>query len=547
MKLLLRAGGLALLLTGSLAADVLVLKDGTKVGGKVVDKTERYEVTTDMGLRSYLKDEVEKVLTSPKELVGDSDKLFEEAKQEYTAALQITDQAQQTVKLKETLTKVKSVRESLSLARDLFPDDKFSDLDARMVQVIQLMRLLRERVSVDLASGRESRGGGGGGGSAMINPPVVKPPSPEALATAFSALVDPAKRVEPLVRTVARETFRSQRANFPQAYDIATAAMIFLSRPEAEWKISPPVAKTLQDYFAKPWLKDPVKLTPAMHQEAAAWLLDQVNAVRKTDPNAAVDALTLFGVGHYANAPFGPDSEKTARALGLTVKNGIAGTIEGYVVRELDSWISSGEFDIAVLTWKKEYRDIDTPAVRYVWAYALLRVAQLKKKGFDRPVSALETVTASDAPTRDHLLALEKSIKAEASCSSCGGEGKFRCPNCCGKKEIRTNCTECKGTGKKIQPGKGFRATEIPCYPCRGRGYTQRIVCEKCKDGHVTCAQCGGKTQKPPELEEICTLATCPDCDGRGWSFRTVIWACRSCMGLGLKITPKADPTKLLP
>ena len=55
------------------------------------------------------------------------------------------------------------------------------------------------------------------------------------------------------------------------------------------------------------------------------------------------------------------------------------------------------------------------------------------------------------------------------------------------------------------------------------------------------------KSQKPPELEEICTLSTCPDCDGRGWSFRTVVWACRSCLGLGQKIAPKADPAKLLP
>lgn len=545
MNQLLRAVGLGLLISGTLAADVLVLKDGSKVGGKVVDKNERYEITTDQGLRSYLKEEVEKVLTSPKELVGESDKLFEEAKQEYQAALQITDPSEQTAKLHATLTKVKGVRETLSMARDLFPEDKFADLDQRMVQVIQLMRLLRERSTTDMARGREDRrGGGGGGSSATITP--VSPASPEALTTAFSALADPVKRVDPLVRTVARETFRCQRTNFPQAYDIATAAMIFLSRPEADWRISGAAAKSLQDYFAKPWLKDPVKLTPALHHEAAAWILDQINSVRKADPNAAVDALTLFGVGHYANAPFGADSEKTAQALGLMVKNGIAGTPEGYVVRELDSWISGGEFDIAVLTWMKEYREIDTPAVRYVWAYALLRVAQEKKKGFDRSVSALESVKVSDAPSRDHLLALEKSIKLEASCSYCGGEGKFRCPNCCGKKVTQTNCPDCKGTGKK-RVGQGLRSSEVQCFTCRGRGYLQRIVCEKCKDGFVLCAQCNGKSKKPPELEDICTLATCPDCEGRGWSFRTVLWACRSCMGLGQKITPKADPAKLLP
>ena len=144
----------------------------------------------------------------------------------------------------------------------------------------------------------------------------------------------------------------------------------------------------------------------------------------------------------------------------------------------------------------------------------------------------------------------------EASCSSCLGEGKFRCPNCCGNKVTRDNCVECKGTGKKPRTGGGFGGgfggggfggNALPCYPCRGKGYTKLVVCEKCKDGNVSCGSCGGKSQKPPELEEICTLSPCPDCDGRGWCFRTVVWACRSCMGLGQKIIPKADPAKVLP
>jgi hypothetical protein len=381
----------------------------------------------------------------------------------------------------------------------------------------------------------------------VVAAPATAPRSPEALQNAFSALLDPARRADALARAGARETFRIQREHFPEVYDLATAAMIFLSRPEAEWRLTGAGARALQDYFAQPWLKEPLKLTPPLHQQAAAWLIDRIATVRKADPSAAVDALTLFGVGHFANAPFGGDSEKTARSLGLVVKNGIAGTAEGYCIRELDTWIANGDFDLAVLTWVREYRDTDTPAVRYVWAYALLRVAQAKKKGFNRPIEALETVKASDAATQAHLAALSKSIKTEASCSSCGGEGKFRCPNCCGKKETRFDCTYCKGKGRVPIPGKGGRAYEINCSHCHGRGYEKLIVCEKCKEGHITCPQCGGKSPKPPELEEICTLADCPDCGGRGLSFRTVLWACRSCMGLGQKIIPKADPSKLLP
>ena len=77
------------LLLGSLAwGDVVVLKSGARLGGKVVDKTTHYEVTVDGALRTYLKEEVEKILSSPKELLGDSDKLYEEAKAGYTHALQ---------------------------------------------------------------------------------------------------------------------------------------------------------------------------------------------------------------------------------------------------------------------------------------------------------------------------------------------------------------------------------------------------------------------------------------------------------------------------
>lgn len=549
MRHLLRATGLAILLSGTLAADVLVLKDGNKVGGRIVDKVDRYEITTDQGLRSYLKEEVERVVTSPKELLGDSDRLFEEAKQEYQAALAIADPAQQSGKLKDALAKVKTVRETLAAARDLFPDDKGAEIDQKLVQVMQLMRLLRERVGSEVATRRP-----GPARPAMINGPaapaaaaVPASASPQALSVAFSALLDPARRADPVARVVARETFRTQRAHFPEAYDLATAAMLFLSRPEADWRLTAAAQKALAEYFAKPWLKDPMRMTPGLHQEATAWLIEQMNAVRKADAGASVEALALFGTGHYAQAPFGADSEKRARGLGLLVKNGIAGTPDGFVVRELNPWIASGDFDLAVLTWAREYRDVDTPAARYLWSYALLGLAQAKKKGFERAVSAFDSVRVSDAASRDHLAALQKSIKLEASCSSCGGEGKFRCSNCCGKKEVRTNCAECKGTGKKTQPGRGFRTADIPCYPCRGRGYEKLLVCGKCKDGTMTCGSCGGKSQKPPQMEEICELSSCPDCDGRGWVFRMVLWACRSCLGVGQKIAPKVDPAKLLP
>ncbi|HLY74607.1 MAG TPA: hypothetical protein VKU80_10865, partial [Planctomycetota bacterium] len=50
------------LLSTTLFADVAVLKDGRKVSGKIVDKVTHYEVTTEMGLRTFLKDEVDHLI-----------------------------------------------------------------------------------------------------------------------------------------------------------------------------------------------------------------------------------------------------------------------------------------------------------------------------------------------------------------------------------------------------------------------------------------------------------------------------------------------------
>src|SRR5262245_54196723 len=117
MQNTLRAGAIFLLLASTLSADVVVLKSGQKISGRVVDKGIHFEVTTDAGLRTFLRDEVEDVLTSPKELLGDTEKTFEEAKKQYTEAVALGDQNERNTKLKEALEKVRTVREALASAR----------------------------------------------------------------------------------------------------------------------------------------------------------------------------------------------------------------------------------------------------------------------------------------------------------------------------------------------------------------------------------------------------------------------------------------------
>ena len=102
MLRLARVSGILLLLASTLSADVLVLKSGAKISGRVVDKGIHFEVTTDAGLRTFLREEVEDVISSPKELLGDSEKIFEEAKKEYTEAIALSNQDERNAKLKKT-------------------------------------------------------------------------------------------------------------------------------------------------------------------------------------------------------------------------------------------------------------------------------------------------------------------------------------------------------------------------------------------------------------------------------------------------------------
>ncbi len=542
-----RLGSFAVLvcLCGTLSADVLVLKDGSRVGGRLVEKASHYEITTDAGLRTYLKEEVDKVIKDPKEVLGDADKILAEAKADYLRGMEIQDLNAQGAVMKETAAKLSKARELIATTRDLFPEDKYADLDVKLVQLMQLMRLVRERVGSDMA-----KRSGLPGGPSLVNAPP--PPPGVTIEEAFSILTDSGKRADPAQRIKARDTFRGQRAYSPELYEVATAAMLFLSKPEADWKMDAPAAAALQEYFNQPWLKDPKKISPAQHQAAAQWTSDKIAALKKASGAAQVEPIQLFGIGHLGQAPAGPEQDKTARLLGLSLQNGILGTPEGFAVRDMNAWMAGGDYDLAVLAFVKDHRATDTPIVRFVWSNALLRLVQAKKRGWDRPVSAFTTVSIADTSGKDHVTALIKSIKAAGNCNQCLGEGKLRCTNCHGKTEHRTDCDKCKGKGKIPEPGysslssSGFAVPEIPCYPCRGRGFTRLVKCEKCKGGWNDCRQCE-KEKAAPALEDICSAQGCYQCDGRGFVFRKILWACKSCLGLGQKLTPKSDPTKILP
>ena len=504
-----------LALAGVAAADVVVLKDGTRVPGRVVEKSTHYEVATpDMGLRTFLKEEVEKILKDPKELLGDSDKLYEEAKKDFEKIL-AAPAAEQNALVRDAVSKVSRVREAYATALDLFPDD--DKLGKQLMLVMQLMRLLRDRMGSEIAKRPAA-------GTPSATPEAPALPADDAL----TVLRDPAKRNDPARRGAARASFQAQRSN-----DVAVAALMFLAKTDAEMKIEGPVLKAVQEYLEKPWLTEG---KPEKHLEAARHLAD----LKKTSP-AAVDALLPFAITHLSNATPGPEVDKAARALGLVVSNGKIGTAEGHAVADLNSWIASGDFDLAVLAFVREHRSTDTPMVRFVWSYALLRLVTDRKRGFERPVDALSKISTADVAFRDHVAALGKSIKAAGSCGTCLGEGKVRCTNCHGKKTIIVVCVKCKGKGHTVNS----LGAELLCLPCKGTGNSAAIVCDKCKEGTFDCKQCPAP-KPPPALEDMIDAAPCADCQGRGLAFQKARVPCRPCAGLGQKLIPKADPSKVL-
>ncbi len=606
-----RTAALLSLLSTALFADVVVLKEGgERVSGRVTDKQNYVEVMTDQGLRTFIRDEIDRIITGPQEFLGDSEQAFEQAKADYQKMLGLPP-AEQNAVIKGAVANLTKAREAYAAARDVFPDDKYSDLDKKLMQIMQLMRLLRDRMGSEIA-----RSGSPVDRKPTDPPRVDRPASVPGLQEAFALLVDAARRQDAGARRGARDAFRSQRSGVPDLYDLATAAMIFLSRSDADSGLAGPALAAVQEYFAKPWLKEPLKLTPALHQEAAAYLADKIAAVKKA--GASTEVLGLFALGHLGGMVAGPEHEKIARALGLTVAGGIAGTPEGHAVRDLSAWIAGGEFDLAVRAFVNEYRAIDTPPVRFVWSFALLNLVSQKKRGFDRPVSALATVRG-DGAVQGHVGALSKSIQAVAPCSMCAGDGWLRCTNCHGQKTIYNICRACNGT----RLVKNKTGTEIFCNACNFTGIASKLECGKCKDGYFDCPKCklpacqpcsnsartlcksckglkvlknqcgacGGSgraglgggglrggllcqtckgsgndqirkcpgcaggfndcgscepLRKPPAVEDVCDAAPCALCEGRGLAFRRIAIPCKSCLGLGKRLTPKADPAKVL-
>src|SRR6185503_3175278 len=95
----------------------------------------------------------EKNIKDPRERHGEVEKVMAEAKDEYQKAVAMTEGPERNALLKDSIAKIDAARTAVSSTRELFPEDKYADLDQKLMQIMQLKRLLRDRLHSEFAGG----------------------------------------------------------------------------------------------------------------------------------------------------------------------------------------------------------------------------------------------------------------------------------------------------------------------------------------------------------------------------------------------------------
>ncbi len=629
---------LAALLTLPAAADVLVLNDGRKLAGSVKDKPDGFEITIDGQMLAFGKDEVSRWIKSPKDLTLDAERQYEEAKRIYSEAVAIEDGRQSEGRMREALPRVTKAREGYAEARDLFPEG-YPELDAALVNVMKLMRLVREKLGSQIASGGAPSVVPAGVKLKETPPPVAKPKEPTAAplpdapvkpppavepapaasaAEAYAILVDPARRADAGLREGARALFRSVAGGGGPSVDFAMAGYVFLSRDDYEWGllqdvvdvkggpagvykgrlvrrsdvlqvlvqadrrelrirkaadgtyVSPPGGseskasevklsvgvpsesyKALQEYFKALELAKIEALADLEVAEGVKYLSLKTKELKAKGQD--VEALSLFVAGLasalIAKGKGVPTKELEAafRDLGWEKSEygAVWGTKAGLAMDDYRKWMASGEYGLAVVQFQNDYKSQGELNVRYALGLLMILKSLADNRAYNRPAAYLE-LQARTAPTpqsRDHILALAKSVRTATPCVPCGGANQVNCATCKGKIKINVQCGKCGGSGK-VNSFNGV----ITCTGCQGQGTFRNVNCPKCKaTGKVECKARGcDKPVKPPTFDSFAEMYKCALCRGMGSVLQHAAYACPECSGIGLILQPRSDPTKLL-
>ena len=124
------------------------------------------------------------------------------------------------------------------------------------------------------------------------------------------------------------------------------------------------------------------------------------------------------------------------------------------------------------------------------------------------------------------------------------------CDKCHGKRQIETPCATCMGKGRV--PPIVLGIPSILCDGCKGAALLKG-PCKDCSEtGIADCGKCGGKgvrdgkSPERPQLQDVYTASPCTACGGGGWPLPSLAVPCEKCFGLGVRVKPSADASKVL-
>ena len=140
-----RAGLVVLLLSASLSAEVLVLKDGTHYSGTLVDKGDAWEVTTKHGSLLIKKSEVEQILTDPKDASKEVDALRAEAQRLYEEGCAKDDADARNATLDAAIKLLEKAKRIYTDLRMDFTANQYAWLDDEILRIGQGIKLARDK------------------------------------------------------------------------------------------------------------------------------------------------------------------------------------------------------------------------------------------------------------------------------------------------------------------------------------------------------------------------------------------------------------------
>lgn len=163
---------LAGVLVGGTAAtalgDWVVLKDKRKFAGLVTDRGTEVDVkASDGAVRTFKREEIERVLESPRDVSREADRACDEALALFQKGGEAADAVARNELLKQAVAILEKAKNSLDHWREIFPEEVFGYLDTAMQRVVKNMKLCRERrIAEGTAGGAQGGADGGAGGSA---------------------------------------------------------------------------------------------------------------------------------------------------------------------------------------------------------------------------------------------------------------------------------------------------------------------------------------------------------------------------------------------